>query len=99
MNLTLLKALIALTPVAMLFAGAVVWFRRGRTAWSLLQMLGAGCLVLVVFTHIAEALRLLSWMHWGQEHGAGHYVDLASAILGSALFPAGYLFQALSRRL
>ena len=99
MNLTLLKALIALTPVGLLFSGGVVWFRRGRTVWSLLQMLGAGCLVLVVFTHIAEALRILPWMHWGQEHSAGHYVDLANAILGGTLFPAGYLFQALSRRL
>jgi hypothetical protein len=99
MNLTLLKALIAMTPVGMLFAGAVVWFRRGRSAWSLLQMLGAGCLVLVVFTHIAEALRILPWMHWGREDSAGHYLDLASAILGGVLFPLGYLLHALSRRL
>ena len=98
MNPTLLKAVVALMPTGMLFSGSIVLFIRRRTAWSFLQLLGAGCLVLVVLTHISEALHLFLWMGWGLEHSVGHYVDLWSAILGGALFPIGYLLHALSRR-
>ena len=56
-------------------------------------MLGAGCLVVVVLTHLREALHLLPWMHWGLEHSAGHYLDLGSAVLGLTLFPIGYLLR------
>jgi hypothetical protein len=56
----------------MLFFGAVVWFLRGKTLYSFLQLLGAACLVVVVLTHVSEALHLFPWMHWGLEHGAGH---------------------------
>jgi hypothetical protein len=69
MNVTLLKALIALLPACMLFSGSLVLFARRRTVWSLLQVLGAGCLVVVVLTHICEALQLLPWMHGGLAHG------------------------------
>ena len=88
-------ALAALVPVCMLFAGSAVLFSRGKTVCSFLQLLGAGCLVMVVLTHVAETLRLFPWMHWGLEHSAGHYLDLGSAILGLTLFPIGYLFHAL----
>ncbi len=98
MNLTLLKAVIALMPTGMLFSGSIVLFIRGRSAWSFLQLLGAGCIVLVVLTHVAEALHLFPWMRWGLEHSVGHYLDLWSAILGGTLFPIGYLLHALSRR-
>jgi hypothetical protein len=86
-------ALAALVPVCMLFAGSAVLFSRGKTVCSFLQLLGAGCLVMVVLTHVAETLRLFPWMHWGLEHSAGHYLDLGSAVLGLTLFPIGYLFQ------
>lgn len=98
MNVTLLKALVALVPACMLLFGSVVLFSRGKTAWSFLQVLGAGCLVLVVLTHVSEALHLFPWMHWGLEHSAGHYLDLSSAVLGLTLFPAGYLLHALAKR-
>jgi Ca2+/Na+ antiporter len=88
-------ALAALVPVCMLFAGSAVLFSRGKTVCSFLQLLGAGCLVMVVLTHVAETLRLFPWMHWGLEHSAGHYLDLGSAVLGLTLFPIGYLFHAL----
>ena len=65
MNITLLKALVALVPVCMLFSWSVVLFFRGKTVWYFLQLLGAGCLVVVVLTHISEALHLFPWMHWG----------------------------------
>src|SRR6266436_9313000 len=95
MNVTLLKALVALLPACMLFSGSVVLFFRGKTVCSFLQLLGAGCLVLVVLTHISEALHLFPWMHWGVEHSAGHYLDFWSAVLGLTLFPVGYLIHAL----
>jgi hypothetical protein len=50
-NTTLLKALVALVPAGMLFSGSAVMFFRGKTAPLFLQLLGAGCLLLVVFTH------------------------------------------------
>jgi hypothetical protein len=98
MNVTLLKALVALVPACMLFSGSIVLFFRGKTACSFLQLLGAGCLVVVVLTHISEALHLLPWMHWGLEHSAGHYLDLSSAVLGLTLFPTGYLLHTITKR-
>jgi len=96
-NVTLLKALVALMPACILFAGSVLLFLKGRTVFSFLQLLGAGCLVVVGLTHICEALNLFPWMHWGLEHGLGHYLDSWSAVLGRTLFPIGYLLRALRR--
>jgi hypothetical protein len=93
MNVMLLKALVALVPVGVLFVWSVVTFSRRKTTRSVLQMLGAGCLVVVVLTHIAEAVHVLPWMRWGEPDSAGHYVDLVSAVLGITLLPAGYLFD------
>ena len=98
MNEALARALVALLPAGMLLWGAAALFVRGRSLYSFLQLIGTGFLVVVVLTHIAEALRLLPWMHWGLEHSIGHYVDLWSAVLGLTLFPTGYLLQALTRR-
>ena len=67
MNITLLKALVALVPAGLLCSGSVVLFLRGKTVSSFLQLLGAGCLVVVVLTHIFEALHLFPWMQWGIE--------------------------------
>lgn len=99
MNATLLKAVVALVPAGMLFAGSVVVFLRGKTVCSFLQLLGAGCLVVVVLTHVCEALHLFPWMRWGEEHSVGHYVDLGTAVLGLTLFPLGYVLQACRQRL
>jgi len=96
MNVTLAKALVALVPASMILSGSVVLFLRGRTLGSFLQALGAGCLVVVVLTHVSEALHLFPWMHWGAEHSAGHYLDLGSAVLGLTSFPVGYLLHALT---
>jgi hypothetical protein len=98
MNTTLLKTLVALVPVCMLFFGSVLLFSRGKTLGSFLQLLGAGCLLIVVLTHFCEALHLFPWMHWGDERSVGHYLDLASAVLGLTLFPVGYLSHALSEQ-
>jgi len=98
MNATLFKALVGLVPVGILFVGSVFLFLRERTLGCFLQMLGAGCLVMVVLTHLCEALHLFPWMHWGQEHSVGHYLDLGSAVLGLTLCPVGYLLHVLTRR-
>jgi len=90
MKVTALKAVVALLPVLILFSGSVVLVFRGRTICSFLQLLGAGGLVVVVLTHISEALHLFPWMHWGLEHSVGHYLDFWSAVLGLTLFPIGY---------
>jgi hypothetical protein len=70
-------------------------FFRGRTVWSFLQLLGAGCLVVVVLTHFCEARHLFPRMGWGDKHSIGHYLDFGSALLGLTLFPVGYLLDAL----
>jgi hypothetical protein len=94
-QVTLVRALAALAPACMLFAGSVILFCRWKTVCSLLELLGAGCLVLVVLTHLSEALHLFPSMNWGLEDSAGHYLDLGSAVLGLTLFPVGYLFHTL----
>ena len=81
----------------MLLLGSAVLFLRGKTVGSLLQLLGAGCLVVVILTHLCEALRLFPWMQWGSETSVGHYLDLGSPALGLTLFPIGYLLYALKR--
>jgi hypothetical protein len=98
MNVGFLKALVPLAPTCILFAGSAVLFFRAKTVWSFLQLLGAGCLVIVVLAHICEALHLFSWMQWGLERSVGHYLDLWSAVLGLTLFPIGYLLHALRER-
>ena len=98
MNPTLAKALVALAPILIVFSGAVALYARTKTASSLVQVLGAACLIVVVLTHVCEALNLFPSMRWGAEDSIGHYVDLASAVLGLSLFPIGYLFHALAKR-
>ena len=97
-EITLSKALVALVPAGILFVGSVLLFLREKILGSFLQLLGAGCLVMVVLAHLCEALHLFPWMHWGLEQGGGHYLDFWSAVLGLTLFPVGYLFHALRKR-
>lgn len=85
-------------PVALLLVGSAVLFLRMRTVSSLLQLLGAGGTMVVVLAHVAEAFHLLPGMNWGLEHSPGHYLDLASAVMGAALFPVGYLLHAFAPR-
>jgi succinate dehydrogenase/fumarate reductase cytochrome b subunit len=98
MNATLFKPLVALVPTCMLLCGSVTLLIREKTVGSFLQLIGAGCLVMVVLTHLCEALHLFPWMQWGAEHSVGHYLDLGSAVLGVTLFPIGYLLHALTKR-
>ena len=96
---TFTKPFIALIPACVLLWGSMVqYFRWKKSASTLLQLLGAGCLVVVVVAHVFEALHVMSWMGWGMEHSIGHYLDLCSAVLAFTLFSAGYLFQVLAKQ-
>ena len=97
MNVTFLKALVVLVPGGMLFTGSVVLFMRERAPHSILQLIGAGSVIVVVLTHISEAFHLFPRMGWGLENSPGHYLDLCSTVLGLTLFPLGYLLHALKR--
>ena len=57
----------------------------------------AGCVVVVVLTHVAEAFKLFPIMGWGLPTSPGHYLDLISAVLGCTLLPLGFLGNAIAR--
>jgi hypothetical protein len=88
---TLEKAVVLTVPVALLLRVSVARFARAKTLSALLQLLGAGCLVIVVLTHVAEALHVLRSMGWGEPHSVGHYADLVSAVLGTTLLFAAFM--------
>jgi hypothetical protein len=67
----------------MVFAGSLLLYFRNKNPSRLLQLLGAGCLVIVVLSHLSEALHLFPIMHWGEGHSVGHYLDLSSAFSAS----------------
>src|SRR3981081_72817 len=48
-------------PACILFSGSVILFSRGKTVCSFLQLLGAGCLMMVILAHVAEAFQLFPW--------------------------------------
>ena len=99
MNDTALKAFVALIPVCALLAGsAIIWVQR-KSMSAFLQFIGACGLVIVVLSHVCEALHVCPWMGWGSEYSVGHYVDLLCAILGLTLFSLGYLIHAMNMRL
>jgi hypothetical protein len=98
MNPTLLKALLALLPVLVLVFGATLLFVKGKSIACLLQLLGAGLLLLVVLMHLCEALDLFPAMQWGNSNSVDHFLDLGSAVLGVTLFHFGYLLYAVTQR-
>jgi hypothetical protein len=93
MNPMLVRALVASLPGSMLLVASALAVKREASLGALLQLLGSGFLAIVVLTHFCEALGLLAWMNWGRQHSVGHYVDLASSILGVTLVPGGYLIR------
>lgn len=94
----LCRSLRACKRSGLLFAYAVAVFVRRRTIPAFLQLLGAGCLIVVVLTHVAEALHLLPAMQWGEPHSVGHYLDLSSAVLGVTLLPPGFVLRVFRSR-
>lgn len=97
MNSTLLKALLGLVVLLCLGAWCIVDYRRERRWQALAQLIGAGCLVVTVLTHVAEAVHLFPAMHWGSPHSAGHYLDLSSAWLGLVLSALGFASRLITR--
>jgi len=97
MNPTFTKATAALVATGMLLVGSALQFSRRKGTAAIFQLIGAACLMVVIIAHVCEALNWFPWMHWGLEHGVGHYVDLVAVIGGLSLFPTGYLFGALTR--
>lgn len=97
MSLHALMLLGIAVSASLLFAGSAILFSKRRSAASTLQLIGSAGLMMVVLTHFAEAFDLISWMRWGLEDSAGHYLDLGGAVLGLTLFPIGRLTHALSR--
>ncbi len=91
-HVTLVRSLVASVPAGMLFAGSLALFLKGKALSSLLQLLGAGCLVVVVFAHACEALHLFPSMEWGLEGSAGHYLDQGVLFLGSHRYPSAICF-------
>ncbi len=98
MNPTVIRAVVFAVPVSFLFFASAVIFVRRKTAFSLVQFVGAGSLVVVVVAHVCEGLHLFPSMRWGDARSVGHYVDLSAAALGLTLLPTGYLLDRRERR-
>ncbi|MGH8202812.1 MAG: hypothetical protein ACREVO_21000 [Steroidobacteraceae bacterium] len=82
--------LIVSGAVTLLVVFSTLSITRKPTLPAIVQLLGAILLVVVVLTHIAETLRLLSEMGWGRPATPGHYLDLISAIGGVTFLVTGY---------
>ena len=65
--MTLFTALLLSLPVFLIFAGAVMMFWRELALGTGLQVIGSGCLVIVVLVHVAEAFHLFPWMVGGKK--------------------------------
>jgi formate hydrogenlyase subunit 3/multisubunit Na+/H+ antiporter MnhD subunit len=75
-------------------ASGIGMYRASR----FLVLFGAACLAIVMLTHVAETFGIFPSMGWGQPNSAGHYLDLASAILGCTLSPIGLIASFILRR-
>ena len=65
MNGASVKALVALIPMSVFFAGSVVISLRRKCISSFLQLFGATGLLGVVLIHVCEALGVVPGMSWG----------------------------------
>ena len=92
-NLTLLKALAGLILIGVLCASSTLTHRKKRSWSSAFQLAGACFLLVVVASHVCEALQLLPWMDWRATNIAGHYLDLVGAIAGLTLLSLGLLLR------
>jgi hypothetical protein len=78
-------------PVFIAFGASAKAFAKERTLATLVQLVGAVCLLVVLFAHLSEALGFLPAIGWGQPNTVGHYIDLACAITGVVLLAVGYV--------
>lgn len=98
MTATIVKALILFLVGSALLGRSCLQFEKTRTAWALLQSIGAAAIVIVALAHVCEALEIFPGMQWGLKHSAGHYLDLSAAILGLTLLPLGFIVRACKRQ-
>ena len=86
-------ALVAIgIPVFALLCGSVLLFAKEKSISSFLQVVGAGCLVIVVLTHICEALGCLLGCTGGSNPASA--ITSISGVLPSVshCFPEGICF-------
>ena len=84
-------------PACLLFSGSLVLFFRAKTFSSLVQLLGAAYLVLVVLTHVSEALP--SFLDASElEHSVGQATRLTTTPFDRRT-PASAFSKALSNSL
>lgn len=92
MERELFTTLVLLAFVCCALVYSVVLVLR-KAPWSRMQFVGAAFLLVEVLDHLCQACMWLPWMHWGASDSPGHYLNLASIILGMILFPAGYALR------
>jgi len=68
------------------------------TLGRIFLLFSLACLLIVVLTHVAEALHIFPAMGWGLPNSTGHCLDLVSAVLGAALLLLGFVFDELTRK-
>lgn|SRR5262249_34365487 len=88
----LIRTIVASVPTCILFAGSLVLLLREKAPSSYLQVVGTGCLVVVVLAHICEALQFFPSMGWGLERSAGHYLNVGELFLPSYFSPSATCF-------
>jgi hypothetical protein len=98
MNGTLVVALVIGVPIVTLLVLSLRQFLRRPSMSAAFPVLGAAGLMVMVLTHVAEALRLFPAMGWGQRHSMGHYIDWGSTFAGIAFLVAAALCPLLHRR-
>ena len=90
-----LGGIAGLVAAVFIFFGSIALYSRKKTAPCLLQLFGAGFILVVVLVHMCEQVNWFPWMNWGARDSVGHYLNLASAVLGVGFFSIGYLLHAL----
>lgn len=68
------------------------------TVGRILLFSGFIFLTVMVFTHVAEWLRVFPGMGWGLRSSPGHYLDFVSAVLGCALLIVGMIWISVNTR-
>jgi hypothetical protein len=91
MNFTLSKILILFVAAAVLLIRTASFVLHQPSAARVLQLCVSVALMIVVLTHVAEALSLFTFMGWGRPNSMGHYLDLLSLALGIVFLLVGHL--------
>lgn len=97
--MVMLPRLITIGIVVGIICGASARsFTKEKTTLAILQLVGAGCLLVVIFAHVCEAFGFFPSLGWGRPGTEGHYIDLGSALAGSILLAFGYFGRWIVRR-